>query len=589
MGAYEIDVRSDGAVTRHFKTYIACRGYLKDFYETLGFSQVESIDDFRKGGKFETFGTHFELDMWIEYMGDDKQIIMETSSLCYKMRNFIDPENYLIENCLYDYSLFKHKDGLFIPSKSWRASVKRSIREFKDVIEEQPLDKLDFPIDEDNHFIPSKIYIDHIENLSLPLIGEIFARSLNIYEQKRKDNRNQVLKSAVPSLKNLKLQVIQRHKTREDHNDEVWCQLTCIKCEIFCFVKNTSLDPIVIFLMKCIFSVWYQHVYTIVPDESSDWNKAFPEWHICEKRNGVDLERLKMATYHDQDIYKTKNSLKPYFGFYKLLESFLEIYVDSFKAIRESSAIYLCAVWCDKIRMGVEEENDSQSTLSDNNDAPDSAKETVSKKSTITNHSVKKKDHPKERDVSKVLKGKEKSKKKQKVRKQDASPQPQNVTENKGGKNNIKYSRDDELSNAKKTTNRTAEREMEIEEEWTDTDSEVGSDVSLDNYKIENSSNVHFSDAQLRKITNPQMVNKVQQYLSLRSAMNNEGEDSSSRRRSRLVQVKRNKRIFKRLQNEIQTYIDVQDWYRQAKKDVKIQKSIHSFEYVDVDSSKVYP
>ena len=37
MGAYEIDVRSDGDITRHFKTYIACRGYLKDFYTTLGF------------------------------------------------------------------------------------------------------------------------------------------------------------------------------------------------------------------------------------------------------------------------------------------------------------------------------------------------------------------------------------------------------------------------------------------------------------------------------------------------------------------------------------------------------------------------
>ena len=139
-------------------------------------------------------------------------------------------------------------------------------------------------------------------------MGEIFSWALNIYEQKRKDNRNQVLKSAVPSLNNLKLQVIQRYKTREDQNDEVWCHLTCVKCENY-FFKNTPLDPIVIFLMKCIFSAWYQHVYTIVTDGSSDWNKAFPGLHICEKRNGVDLERLKMATYHDQDIFKAKKSL----------------------------------------------------------------------------------------------------------------------------------------------------------------------------------------------------------------------------------------------------------------------------------------
>ena len=73
MRAYDIDVISDGDSTRHFKTYIACRGYLKDFYTTLGFSQVESIDDFKKGAQFESFGTHFELDMWIDYTDDDKQ------------------------------------------------------------------------------------------------------------------------------------------------------------------------------------------------------------------------------------------------------------------------------------------------------------------------------------------------------------------------------------------------------------------------------------------------------------------------------------------------------------------------------------
>ena len=57
-----------------------------------------------------------------------------------------------------------------------------------------------------------------------------------------------------------------------------------------------------------------------------------------------------MATYNDQDLFKRKNSLKPYFGYYKLLQSFFEIYIDSLDSIRESSAIYLCGVWCDKIK-----------------------------------------------------------------------------------------------------------------------------------------------------------------------------------------------------------------------------------------------
>ena len=78
------------------------------------------------------------------------------------------------------------------------------------------------------------------------------------------------------------------------------------------------------------------------------------------------------------------------------------------------------------------------------------------------------------------------------------------------------------------------------------------------------------------------MVQKVQQYLSLRSAINNESEQSSNRRRSDIIPAKRNKRNF-------QTYIDCQDWYPQAKYDVKIQKSIHSIEYVDVATRNSLP
>ena len=46
---------------------------------------------------------------------------------------------------------------------------------------------------------------------------------------------------------------------------------------------------------------------------------------------------------------------------------------------------------------------------------------------------------------------------------------------------------------------------------------------------------------------------------------------------------------LKKLKSEIQTYIDYQDWYHQAKKDIKSQKSIHRIEYVDVASRNSLP
>ena len=88
--------------------------------------------------------------------------------------------------------------------------------------------------------------------------------------------------------------------------------------------------------------------------------------------------------------------------------------------------------------------------------------------------------------------------------------------------NNVDYSRDEEAPyNKKVTNNETGDLQIEEEVEWTDTDSEAGSDVSLQNYKIESNSDIKFSDSRLRKINNPQMVGKVQQYLGLRNAINN--------------------------------------------------------------------
>ena len=577
MGAYEIDVRSDGAVTRHFQTYTACRGYLRGFYQSLGFSQVENMDDFKKGERYESFGTHLELDMWIDYVGEDKQVIMETSSLCYKMRNFVDPDNYVMEDCLYDYSMFNHKDAHFIPSKSWKASVQKSIREFQDSLEKQPLDICDLVMDKDNHFTPSQAYIHNQDALSLPFIGKMFDRAINIFEQKRRENRYQAIKASIPSLKHLKLHILQAHKAREHHNDEVWCHMTCLKCGKSCYIKNLSLDPIVIFIMKCIFSVWYQHVYTYLPDENNEWNKAFPDWHICEQRNGVDLERLKTATYHDQDKFRETKSLKPYYGFYKLFESFLVIYVESIKSIRESAAMYLCGVWCDRIKKLDRQVENSESTVTESKKGVDatSSSKSIKKRETVTGDSVQ------------ALKKRDQ----QEVENEDVSSHSSGKSEKEEKQKKVDYSRDEEKANPERNTNNNnaSNSDIEVEEEWTDTDSEVGSDVSLDNYKTDNNSDNTLSDSRLRKVTNPQMVQKVQQYLSLRRELNDEGEQSSNRRKSYGIRTKKNKRKFKKLHSEIQTHMDCQDWYRQAKKDVKIQKSIHSIEYVDVSKRNSLP
>ena len=102
--------------------------------------------------------------------------------------------------------------------------------------------------------------------------------------------------------------------------------------------------------MKCIFSVWYQHVYAFEPINDNQWNKAFPDWHLCPKRNGLYLERLKTMTYGDEEKFKRTASVEPYYNYVKYLEEFLTEYVNSLKLMRKQSIYFMCRVWCHRIK-----------------------------------------------------------------------------------------------------------------------------------------------------------------------------------------------------------------------------------------------
>jgi len=81
---------------------------------------------------------------------------------------------------------------------------------------------------QESNFRPSTMYNEHIDKLSLPFIGKMVCRCVNLDEQKIRQNRNQIIRATVPSLINLKLNILQRQTLKED-NDEVWYHLTYTK------------------------------------------------------------------------------------------------------------------------------------------------------------------------------------------------------------------------------------------------------------------------------------------------------------------------------------------------------------------------
>ena len=349
IGCYHIDMLTIGRVTCQHTTYLACRPYLIEFYQTIGFCVEENLQQFLKGGEMESFGTHLEIDMWIDFEGEDKQVIMCNRELCYKMRNYITPPKYHIENCLYDQNLLYDQDNCFTVPQAWKSSCEKTFKECNQNILDQSIENFSQVIGEENKFLPSSIYMKHIKQLSLTNIGEMFERCLAIFEGKRREYRNLILKSAVPSLLNLSIILSQNMTENITQRDQVWCQMTCQKCDKSCLIYNTGSDPIVIFLMKCIVSVWYQHVYALKKDDDNEWSKVFPFWSICTKRNGRFLERLKLTNYQDQDNFNNTNSKKQDVAFYELLRTFLESYIDNQKKARECAVSFLCTLWCHQV------------------------------------------------------------------------------------------------------------------------------------------------------------------------------------------------------------------------------------------------
>ena len=540
FGGYDIDVKSNGVVTRQFHTYLACRMYLKDFYSSIGFKEVENFEDFKDGARLESIGKHLELHMWIDYTGDDRQIIMEIPTLCYKMRNYISPTNFLVEDCLYNSDLFSPKKARFVVPESWKKCIQKTIEEFQRNIETNSLDLVVVGLEAERNFLPSGIYVDCIENLTLPFIGILFSRCLDVFERRRKQNRHQIIRAAVPSLLDLKLHIFQALDEYKN-KDEVWCSLTCTKCEQTCYLKNTSLDPIVTFIMKCIFSIWYQHVFTLIPKDSNSWNKANPHWHICPKRHGHDLEKMKLAVYTDTHNYNKKNDMKPFYGFFKYLETFLELYVKSLKDIRTSAAIYLCRVWCNNIKSKKEQIQNQKQTIQEDYDSSTSNDDSSSGKEVEEN-----------------------AKKKQRVEQNDEQKESKDYTQqNVTGNDN--------------------------QMDWTDTDSDISSEISLNNFRIDGDIKKRFTKKHLKKIKNEQMKVKVNQYLRIKNELEEEAETNVSGRRGHKLRLKRNRKLLKNLHKDILSYMESTQWLRQAKKDMKIQSKFHSIEYVKVSSRKDLP
>ena len=160
--------------------------------------------------------------------------------------------------------------------------------------------------------------------------------------------------------------------------------------------------------------------------------------------------------------------------------------------------MFLCGIWCDKISKIGTQDDDSQSTVSDKNEEANE-KKTDSNHSSSSYHSEEKTQSVEIQNL-KDLKEAKKPKKKQKVGNEEGLSQPSNEIEGKNTNTNVDYSREDNAHNQRRDTTKNAiDPEIQVEEEWTDTDSEAASNVRFDNYKLENNPDTLFQVNLLKK------------------------------------------------------------------------------------------
>ena len=114
------------------------------------------------------------------------------------------------------------------------------------------------------------------------------------------------MKACVPIMENLSLNIYQEVLEKERDKDDCWCEFWCLLCNKYCYVKNMHLEPMSIFLMKVVFSIWLKHVLALAPEDNSMWDQAHPFWYICSERHGSYYESLRSAYVADLEKFQRK-------------------------------------------------------------------------------------------------------------------------------------------------------------------------------------------------------------------------------------------------------------------------------------------
>ena len=128
-------------------------------------------------------------------------------------------------------------------------------------------------------------------------------------------------------------------------NTDQWVCIQCSLCKKKTFLKKTKNFKFVEFLMKAIYSVWYQHVFCYSTNVNNPFDSMNNDWNVCNNRKGEYLQRLRDSTRFDITVLSLDdNGEEKLFRWKKYLEFFLTGFKVRFSMILDSFVYYISKV-----------------------------------------------------------------------------------------------------------------------------------------------------------------------------------------------------------------------------------------------------
>ena len=109
------------------------------------------------------------------------------------------------------------------------------------------------------------------------------------------------------------------------------------------------------FLLKCVFSVWFVHIYHLKPVYNNDWYDKNEDWKNCGKRKGIFLENLKKSSNRDDELSIPNSDdslyLQSLLQMYQLCKLLLRFHLEKIESLQ---IICLLTSWRTPSKKGLE-------------------------------------------------------------------------------------------------------------------------------------------------------------------------------------------------------------------------------------------